>query len=30
MLIGNNGKKSLPDTLPDLYHGKKDAYEAKL
>jgi hypothetical protein len=26
MLIGNNGKKSLPDTLPNLYHGKKDAY----
>jgi hypothetical protein len=28
MLIGNNGKKSLPDTLPNLYHGKKDAYMA--
>ncbi len=26
MLIGTNGKKSLPDTLPNPYHGKKDAY----
>jgi hypothetical protein len=30
MLIGNNAEKSLPDTLPNLYHGKKDAYPPKL
>ena len=27
--IGNTAEKSLPDTLPNLYHGEKDAYQAK-
>jgi hypothetical protein len=30
MLIGRNAEKSLPDTPPDPYHEKRDAYKSEI